>query len=154
MCAPLLAARPHGMVAHCASPCAWPPSSMPWSLSTGMGTTEMAVAHRIPDIVHGPDGRGDAGFIDVCYWDVAAVDDQENQPDNYVGTRRFRYGPPADGSVSFRRYRRCDVLARDLRSQAVLEVAPCDTQASAHRIAVSYAKCRWTRWIAVLPAAD
>jgi hypothetical protein len=33
----------------------------------------MAVAHRIADIVHRADGRGGAGSIDVCYWDIAII---------------------------------------------------------------------------------
>ena len=45
---------------------------MVWSLSAELGATEMAVAHRIADIVDGPDGRGVAGCIDVSYWDEAA----------------------------------------------------------------------------------
>ena len=46
---------------------------MVWSLSAELGATEMAVAHRIADIVDGPDGRGVAGCIDVSYWDFAAI---------------------------------------------------------------------------------
>jgi hypothetical protein len=54
-------------------PCAWPPSSMAWSLCADIGPMQMAVAHRIADIVHRADGRDGAGSIDVCYWDVASI---------------------------------------------------------------------------------
>ena len=46
---------------------------MVWSLSAELGATEMAVAHRIADIVDGPDGRDVAGCIDVSYWDIATI---------------------------------------------------------------------------------
>ena len=35
------------------------------SLAADLRTTETAVAHRIADILDGPDGRGDVGYIDV-----------------------------------------------------------------------------------------
>ena len=71
-------------------------------LSADRATRETAVATRIADIVDRPDGRGDAGSIDVSLWDKATIAKRRVRWASDASKWPGRQGSRADGFVWYR----------------------------------------------------
>lgn len=59
------------------------------SLSADLGTRERAATSQIADVFDHPNGRDDAGSVDVSEWDFSAIARQEIQLEDHFSVLSF-----------------------------------------------------------------